>query len=769
MNRWLLGCAVLFSACPEQTATGVFAPLGEVRPNATADEKATFERGRAVALRRFTAETGLGPTINVTSCAACHERPTVGGSAGRYRNFSLIAQVLPDQSFQFLGKGGVLAHYDEPSLGRTLTPAEENVMASRNPIPMFGTGLLAEIPDEEILSREDVDDADHDGISGKANYDRGFVGRFGRKAQTVSIEGFIRGPLFNHAGITTDPLTDDARAKLPVPSNDTSGTRSFNLGAAPTRVGKKEQAQAAAPDVALTDDDGVADPELAPQDLFDVVSYAMLLAAPEAEPETDATAKGRQAFVDLRCAACHTPALKGPRGLIPAYSDLLLHDMGEELADGIVMKLAVGSEFRTQPLWGIAAVGPYLHDGRADTLDDAIRLHGGEGKGARDAYVAATEATRQSVLDFLESLGGRAQKSDGLLVPGAAEPAVGEYGAPGSTLSGADAARFAEGRHVFDTDFALAAGLGPTFNGDSCRACHFDPVIGGAGPSDVNVTRQGFVAADLTFTTPSVGTMLHKLSAAPGHRPEPEAMSNFFEERQPPALFGLGLVDRIPDATILALADPQDADGDGVRGRAHVLPDGRLGKLGWKANVPSVAEFSRDAMSNELGLTLPAQQGLTFGRASDDDGFADPELPLEKLEAVTFFMEQLAPPPRTSTDHALEARGEQLFGTAGCGTCHRPTLQTSDGVDVHAFSDFLLHEVGDATARGIGDEAKTTEFRTTPLWGLAKTAPYWHDGRAATVRQAVLLHQSEAAGARAKFEALPADDQAAVLAFLESL
>lgn len=765
------------AAPPPHPATGVFADMGEILPTATAEQRATFERGKAVALRRFTKEEGLGPEFNATFCGACHEKPATGGGAARYRDFLIIAQTLPDGSFNNLGKSGVLDHFTLDPQSRIPTPAAANVKATRNPIPFFGVGLLAEIPGDEILKYADPNDANHDGISGRANYDRGFVGRFGRKSQTVSIEGFIRGPLFNHVGITSNPLSEALRAKLPVPSAavpaQTGGTRSFSGGGGLSiqheDIGQQEQAQAAAPDLPITDDDGVADPELAESDLFDLVSYTMLLAAPKADAPTPETEAGRALFQVAHCTGCHVPALDGPRGLIPAFSDLLLHDMGPDLADGVIMKTATGSEFRTQPLWGIGAVGPYLHDGRADTLDQAIRMHGGEAQASRDAYAGMTDEQRAKIVDFMLSLGGRSQITQGLLPPGAPVLDPGTYGGPLAVLAGTERDRFVAGRAIFDRDTALSSGLGPEFNGDACRSCHFDPVLGGAGPGGVNVTRQGILAAGI-FTAPPEGTMLHRLAAAHGARPEPNPQCNFFEVRQPPSVLGLGLIDRIADSTILSHEDPGDLNADGIRGRAHRLADGRIGRLGWKANVPDLAEFARDAMSNEMGVTVPTQGGMTFGFTTDNDTTADPEISQPELDALVFFMQNLAPPPRTRKDPGLEDAGALVFTSVGCASCHTPSMKTEDGVDAALYSDLLLHDVTAPGAGGIVDgDAKMTEFRTAPLWGLATSAPYMHDGRAFTLEQAIDAHDGESKGVHAAYAALSPGDHAALVAFLKSL
>ncbi|MCA9574532.1 MAG: di-heme oxidoredictase family protein [Polyangiales bacterium] len=746
-------------------APGIFAPLGEVMPRATEEQRATFARGRALALRPFAVSDGLGPPFNVSFCLGCHEKPVFGGAAGHYRDFLLVAFRDTDGAYVPRGVNGVQVQFLTSLRGRVAEEPFVNVTATRNPIPFFGVGALAEITDEEILSRADPDDRDGDGISGRANFDRGFVGRFGRKSQTVSIEGFIRGPLFNHLGITSVPLTNEARQRLPLPSGVTTADAPLRLGSS---VAGAQAAQAAAPDEPNFDADAVPDPELSPEELFDIVAFTMLLAAPEPDAPTVASERGERHFHALACATCHTPALRGPHGLVPAYSDLLLHDMGPELADGIQQALATGSEFRTQPLWGVVAVAPYLHDGRASTLDEAIRAHGGEAQAAREAYEALSSDERDDVIAFLSSLGGAREHTDGLLPAGAPLVAGGQLGAPRPGLGAAELEQFTRGRAVFDRDMTRAVGLGPRFNGDSCRACHFQPAIGGAGPLDVDVIRNGQLVMDV-FTAPAGGTILHRHDVS-GERPAPEPGSNFFEPRQTPSLFGLGLVDRIPEATLQALADPDDADMDGISGRAHVLPDGRVGRFGWKAQVPSLAEFARDALSAEVGITLPPQAGATFGALSDGDAFPDPEISVDDIEDLVAFMVGLDAPARGSRDAPTEALGESLFGAAGCAACHVPSLTNADGVDVRAYSDFLLHDVASPLSGGIVDgDATTHEFRTAPLWGLSHSAPYMHHGRAETVREAIGAHSGEAEPARLAFEALTEGDQAALLAFLAAL
>ncbi len=754
-------------------AEGISAKLGDPLPSASAEQLATFERGKAVAQKRFDLADGLGPEFNVTFCGACHERPVFGGSAGLYRNFFLAGQRTSNGSFIIGDVGGVVRKfsYEPGAPARPAIALEKNVFTQRNAIPFFGVGLIAELDGSVILENADPDDLDGDGISGRANFENSFVGRFGRKSQTASIEGFVRGPLFNHLGVTSDPLTEAARAELPVDSSMETLLK---------RAGRVRQA--AATDEPTRDDDGVPDPEMTSQELFDIVSFAMLLAAPELEEPTDQSERGRMLFHNAGCSDCHIPRLEGPRGPLHLYSDLLLHDMGEDLADGIEQGVARGNEFRTQPLWGIASVGPYLHDGQAETLTDAILMHGGEGQAARDAFNALSESEQADVIEFLMSLGGRDQFSTGLLEPDAPVPPTGEYGGPFRDLDESEFARFLRGRELFDRDFGHSTGIGGLvgpdeggrFNGDSCRACHFDPVIGGSGPRDVNVARHATLDEIGVFTPPATtpNTILHSGIVVGFNPPEPADEINVFEHRQTPAVFGLGLMEAIDEANILANEDPTDANTDGISGRAHRLDDGRLGRFGWKAQVPSVGEFVRDAMAAEIGLTVEAQDGLTFGMTEDVDFVADPELTRTEAEDLAFFMKMLAAPPRQdipADQVALVDSGRALFDTVGCSKCHISSLAGSLG-EVPLYSDLLLHDILPNGANGIQDgEASTTEFRTAPLWGISQTQPYLHSGLADTIEEAIEMHDGEAVGVRDAFLALSDDDRAALLAFLQTL
>lgn len=405
----LLGASTFLVACGGGGGGGVVVPvpaLGEPRLGLTTDELAAFDRGKAVFERRFTQSTGLGPFYNATSCVSCHSTPVTGGSAQLYRNFFLVRFGDPtiqggQADFPNLTSGvlpafgpGVAhiladfsldaARHPFPDLGPGGQPVQA---AHRNGLPVFGVGLFEAIAESTILGLTDPNDSNADGISGRFNRDAGIVSRFGVKSQSADIVRFTRAPLLNQMGITTDPLVT-TNLILPMQVSTDPG--------APT-----------------IDHDSIPDPEMSNQDLADLVAFMRFLAPPAPRPMgTEATA-GRALFTTLGCALCHIPSLPSSLGPVDAFTDLLLHDMGPDLADGIAMGVPQAStidgltthrEFRTQPLWGVSFSAPFLHDGRAETLEEAILMHGGEAEVSRNAFAALSPADRARVIAFLETL-----------------------------------------------------------------------------------------------------------------------------------------------------------------------------------------------------------------------------------------------------------------------------------------------------------------------------------------------------------------------------
>jgi CxxC motif-containing protein (DUF1111 family) len=741
-------------------ADGITGPLGTAMPRATPEQRAAFERGRASFVRRRRPSEGLGPEYSGVSCGDCHERPTPGGSAGLYRNMyfagapdadgELAFSAFHAESEDVASSAGLVRLYRIPTdtgHARSALGSDVVLLVARNPPALYGAGLVASISEEEILSHADPDDLDGDGVSGRANTDVRHVGRFGSQAIAAGLLDFVHVEVFLELGVTVQPVDDVERAALPF-ADDTLRTSTVFVA-----------------DPA----DPIADPEMRGDEFADLVTFVQLLAGPELTPLDATSAAGRDLFDGLGCASCHVPRMASAVGPIPLYSDLLLHDMGETLGDALAVEEAHARELRTAPLWGVAAVAPYLHDGRARTLDEAIRAHGGEASPAERGYARASDGERSALLAFLRTLGGADLESPGLLPPDAPVPAVGELGGPDHALDAVEHAAFTDGRAAFDEILGLAAGVGaPQFNGDSCRACHFDPVIGGAGPPDVDVIRQAFADASGTLHEPASGSIAFRerlFSTAPD---QPPADANVQEHRQTPALFGLGLLDGVSDAEILSREDPDDARAPaGISGRAGRSPvAGAVGRFGWKSRVPHLSDFVREALSVELGMTVPP--GGEFGDTTDGDAVADPEADAARIDRIRRYLMLLGPPPRGPIDDTVRT-GDVVFARIGCADCHVPTIAGASG-PVHAYTDLLLHDIARVTAPGIIEaNAQPHEYRTAPLWGISHTAPYLHSGEAETLEAAIAGHTAEGAAAASAFATLSELDRAALLAFLASL
>lgn len=377
--------------------------LGDPIPGLTPAELAAFQRGKLLFEKRFTPEEGLGPHYNATSCSSCHSTPVAGGSSKLYRNFYIAVHGFAPTQAKFDELPSAVIPAFGPSAGgsptftleegRVVIPATYNgspvTVGQRNAVPTFGIGLFEFISNTTILANSDPFDIDGDGISGRGNFDFGSLGRLGVKAQSNNIERFTRPPLMNQMGITTDPF----------------------LGSAGSVSLSSLAVQATGdPDLSVTDLDGVPDPELSASDLGDLISFSRFLAPPQRLPFDAAAHRGSALFESIGCTKCHIRELDSSLGPIEAYTDILLHDMGPELADGLQFGFPSPgvpintSEFRTQPLWGVSLHAPYLHDGRALTLREAIEAHGGEAQTIRDLFVALSPEAQASVLSFLEHL-----------------------------------------------------------------------------------------------------------------------------------------------------------------------------------------------------------------------------------------------------------------------------------------------------------------------------------------------------------------------------
>jgi CxxC motif-containing protein (DUF1111 family) len=362
----------------------------------------------------------------------------------------------------------------------------------------------------------------------------------------------------------------------------------------------------------------------------------------------------------------------------------------------------------------------------------------------------------------------------------------------GSPLPGITARElelFRLGREDFLEVETPEEGLGPTFNGTSCAQCHNIPAVGGT--SAILEVRAGRRDADGKFYAPPGGTLVHLFSVAP-HTCQVSVYdeANVIAHRISIPLFGVGLVEAIPDATLLALEDPEDKNGDGIRGRAAIIEDvatgkRRVGRFGWKAQQATLLAFAADAYFNEMGITndLFHNEGVlreTRAKPSPCDATSasedvrNPRTGLRGIDDFENFLKLLAPPPRGAITSEV-TRGERVFTDIGCAGCHIPQLETGpssnplfDRKPVKLFSDVLLHNIG--TGDGIEQAAaRGDEIRTPSLWGLRFRRPLLHDGSAASLEQAISRHQREAAGASERFAGLPAEQKSELLAFLRSL
>lgn len=360
-----------------------------------------------------------------------------------------------------------------------------------------------------------------------------------------------------------------------------------------------------------------------------------------------------------------------------------------------------------------------------------------------------------------------------------------ELGDPLSGLTADQRRQFDRGRAVFDRIFTPETGLGPLFNGTACATCHARPVSGGDGAISV-IHASVFLPGGFCDPLVEKGGPVYQqqvtqaLRDALGLSSEPIPPEAERATRTTPDVYGFGLLDAVPNSTILALADPDDADGDGISGRVNRFFDGRQGRFGRKALIPTLAEFNEGAFPVEQGVTVPniPDEGTVGGQPipAGVDPLPEPELVGDLVALTDAFVRFLAPPePKRLTGDAR--RGERLFSEIGCATCHVPTLRTGDhpvkalaNKEFTAFTDLLLHDMGPELADiCLGLVAEPGEFRTEPLIGLRFAQRFLHDGSAGTVEEAIELHGGEGSASRTAFRSLSESDRRAVLAYLKSI
>jgi CxxC motif-containing protein (DUF1111 family) len=365
------------------------------------------------------------------------------------------------------------------------------------------------------------------------------------------------------------------------------------------------------------------------------------------------------------------------------------------------------------------------------------------------------------------------------------------FGDPLPGLTTAQLVKFDAGKDEFLDEDSIEEGLGPVFNGKSCAECHSGPATG--GDSDITETRFGTITNHKFDPLTQFGGSLiqsrglGEIPGAPcnisGETVPTEA--TIVAQRKTTPLFGLGLVDHVPDQAFFGIAQLQKRFTPETAGRPNLVNDvatGHLvvGKFGWKGQNPNLKQFSGDAYLNEMGVTSPMfpNENCPQGNCAlltACDLVQDPDNDGSAVEAFTDFMTFLAPPPRGPRTRQTFA-GELVFFKIGCAACHLPVLETGHNsiaafnrVKFFPFSDFLLHDMG-TLGDGIEQEhAKGREMRTAPLWGLRVRNTFLHDGRAATVADAILAHDGQGARAKHRFNSLPPREVNDLLAFLNSL
>ena len=405
------------------------------------------------------------------------------------------------------------------------------------------------------------------------------------------------------------------------------------------------------------------------------------------------------------------------------------------------------------------------------------------------------------------------------------------------SLSRLERRGFAVGNRFFNPNWVTAPasttgldGLGPTFNAQSCSSCHF---------------KDGRAQPPTRARVPELGLLLRLSVARPGGDPQPvrlyggqlqdrailgvpaegririrhtvrrgryadgtpyELLAPSYSivdrafgplpaglqisPRVAPAVFGVGLLEAVPERTVLANADPGDRDRDGISGRANRVADARaggraLGRFGWKANVPTVEQQNAGAFNGDIGITSPIfpKQNCSAGQRACEAarGGGTPEVDEHKLARITLYTRTLAVPARRRVDST--AAGERSFAEIGCSSCHLPELRTGASdvpalahEDIRPYTDLLLHDMGPGLADGRPDGLATgSEWRTAPLWGIGlvetvnRHTRFLHDGRARNLAEAILWHGGEAAPAAQRFRELPRAERASLLAFLRSL
>lgn len=361
---------------------------------------------------------------------------------------------------------------------------------------------------------------------------------------------------------------------------------------------------------------------------------------------------------------------------------------------------------------------------------------------------------------------------------------------PMDGLSISERAQFLKGDVAFGEVFTIEKGLGPVFVANQCASCHPGD---GKGSPFVRLTRFG-QPDSLGNLFLSLGGPQLQHKATPGFQPEQIPSGAPTTELIAPAVSGLGFLDAVRDADIIALSDPNDANGDGISGRPHwnTIPDyvmlrpnsvsqyGKyISRFGKKAAAYDLLQQTSTAYNQDMGITS------VFEPIDPYSGLeVDPEVSMQTVRDVVFYLKTLKAPIQRNQDDAEVLAGEQIFSEIQCASCHIPTLNTGfspvnalSNKEFHPYTDLLLHDMGPGLDDGHTEGyALSSEWRTPALWGLglskdAQGDSYFlmHDGRATSIEEAILLHGGEAQQSRDNYVELFEAEKEQLVNFLESL
>lgn len=409
------------------------------------------------------------------------------------------------------------------------------------------------------------------------------------------------------------------------------------------------------------------------------------------------------------------------------------------------------------------------------------------------------------------------------------------FGTPAPNLTATELDLHFDGDLQFNRTFVSApatinGGVGPIFNHTSCVACH--PRDGRVPfPSNINALSGFFFRSSLPgvgengapIPVPGYGTQIQN-QAIFGYQPEAKFTVTYstitetladgtiitlkkphygltdtyvsvpsdilLSPRLGSPIFGLGLLEAVPESVILQNQDSNDANGDGISGKANYVWNSisqqlQIGRFGWKANTATILEQCAGAYNGDMGITnyvIPIETG--WGQTNGSDGLADdPEITTAELDAVTFYSQTLAVPASRNVNDIYVRRGAKIFDNIGCAKCHVPKLTTGNSPipalrnqTIYPYTDMLVHDMGEGLADNRPDFlADGREWRTRPLWGIGLTqvvnghTHFLHDGRAKNIMEAILWHGGEAENAQKEFKKLSTTDRENLLTFINSL